>query len=143
MPQLNLDTEDEGDLMLRILAWVIDLGCVAVVVGILSELIGQNFLTLPFGGKYLKDSPLYLITVILYYGALEGSAKAATFGKLVVGLRTTDVKGQRLTFSRSFLRAACRVLSFTTIIGVVIAFFDDKHRTLHDHMAGTLVLEQD
>lgn len=76
----------------------------------------------------------------LYNALMESSAYQATLGKRVLGLRVTDDAGNRISFGR----ASCRLFSkfASTIIlyvGFLMVGFTDRHRGLHDMMAGTLV----
>lgn len=78
--------------------------------------------------------------LLLYYSLLESSAKQATWGKQICGLKVTDLQGNRLTFGRAMGRAAAKVfLSNACFLGYLAVFFTEKRQTLHDLVAGTLV----
>jgi uncharacterized RDD family membrane protein YckC len=89
--------------------------------------------------------PLFiLITWVIYwlYYAYFESKKGGTLGKLWLGLRVTDLNGNRLTFGKASLRLLARfVCGFTFYIGHVLARFTKKKQALHDIMAGTLVVK--
>ena len=79
---------------------------------------------------------------ILYFSFMEASKNQATLGKMVVGIKVTDTNGQRLDFTKAFLRNLCKLISnFTLLIGYIMAGFTEKKQALHDMIAGTYVLK--
>lgn len=77
----------------------------------------------------------------LYYALLESSPKQATIGKLALGLRVTDLRGDPLTFGRASGRYFGMFLSLLTCgFGFVMAGFTERKQALHDLIAGTLVV---
>lgn len=83
-----------------------------------------------------------LIVGVTYYVGLETSAKQATWGKQIVGIKVTDLNGRRITVGRSLGRYFAKVLSGCTIIGWFLPLFTEKKQALHDIVAGTLVLDR-
>jgi uncharacterized RDD family membrane protein YckC len=83
------------------------------------------------------------VTGWLYYALMESSAQQANVGKIVVRLKVTDLKGARVTFARSTGRYFSRILSGLFFgIGFLMAAFTQQKQTLHDIIAGTLVVER-
>ncbi|MBA4144290.1 MAG: RDD family protein [Cytophaga sp.] len=81
---------------------------------------------------------------ILYFTFMESSKTQATVGKLAMGIKVTDLNGNKLDFGKAFVRNLCRLLSnFTFLIGYIIAAFTEKKQALHDIIAGTLVVKKD
>lgn len=86
----------------------------------------------------------------LYYAYFESSEKQATLGKQAMSLIVTDLNGDRLTFGKASIRHFARLLpAFIPFIGSLYSFadylcqpFTEKKQTLHDMMAGALVLKQ-
>ncbi len=77
-----------------------------------------------------------------YFILFEGGKWKATPGKKLMGLVVTDENGFGIDYGQAALRFLGRLLNTVTLgIGYLIALFDDKNRTLHDHLAKTLVLE--
>src|SRR5579871_424865 len=60
---------------------------------------------------YFKHNLLYQAVVILYYALMESSAKQATFGKIVTGIKVVDRNNQRLTLGQALLRNISKLLS--------------------------------
>jgi uncharacterized RDD family membrane protein YckC len=76
----------------------------------------------------------------LYEAAMESSSKQATLGKMVLGMRVTDLQGNRISFARATVRHFSKYISAMIIfIGYIMAGFTDRKQALHDMIAGTLV----
>ncbi|MBL7873054.1 MAG: RDD family protein [Cyclobacteriaceae bacterium] len=91
------------------------------------------------GGVWL----LAIIIQVLYFTFMESSKMQATVGKLALGLKVTDLQGNKLDFTKALIRNLSRILSnFTMLIGYIIAAFTEKKQALHDIIAGTLVLKK-
>ena len=79
----------------------------------------------------------------LHSTLMESSKYQGTVGKLALGQRVTDLDGKRISFGRANARFFARILSSMTLgIGYIMAAFTQKKQTLHDMVAGTLVLSQ-
>ncbi len=77
----------------------------------------------------------------LYFAWMESSSWQATLGKRAVGLRVTDMDGNRISFGRATGRYFGKLLSgFICSIGYIMAAFTEKRQALHDMLASTLVL---
>jgi uncharacterized RDD family membrane protein YckC len=78
-----------------------------------------------------------------YFAFLESSTHQASLGKLAMGLKLTDLTGARITFGKAVLRRVARTLTaFTFLIGFLMMLWTRRRQTLHDLMAGTLVLRR-
>lgn len=76
-----------------------------------------------------------------YYGLFESSAAQATPGKQLLGMRVTDLKGQRVSPVRAWLRQASKLATLATSgLGYLPALFTVRGQTVHDIFAGTLVV---
>ena len=79
----------------------------------------------------------------IYYAALESSSWHATLGKKILGLKVTDLTGNRITFARASGRFFGKILSGMILgIGFLMAGFTARKQALHDILAGCLVLRQ-
>jgi uncharacterized RDD family membrane protein YckC len=77
----------------------------------------------------------------LYGSLLESSSWQGTIGKRVVGLRVTDLNGNRISFAKATGRHFGKILSsLICLVGFIMAAFTEKRQALHDQLAGTLVL---
>jgi len=88
--------------------------------------------------------PAMVLTTVmlwLYFALCESSAWQATIGKLALGIRVTDMQGDRISLPRALGRYPAKVLSFLMFfIGVLMVAFTERKQGLHDLIAGTLVL---
>jgi uncharacterized RDD family membrane protein YckC len=99
------------------------------------------------GGSFENQNPLNnLINIIigwLYAAAMESSDRQATLGKMAVGIKVTDMNGERISFGKATGRHFAKIISaIILLIGYIMAAFDSKKQALHDKMAGTLVLNK-
>jgi uncharacterized RDD family membrane protein YckC len=84
---------------------------------------------------------LSTVVVWLYFALLESSAWQATVGKLVLGIRVTDLRGARISLPRALARYLAKFLSLLIVgIGFLMVAWTERKQGLHDLMAGTLVL---
>jgi uncharacterized RDD family membrane protein YckC len=83
------------------------------------------------------------IAQVLYFALLESSYLQASLGKMIVGIKVCDLKGERLTFLFSLIRNLAKfVSSLLLMMGYVMAAFTQKRQALHDIIAGTLVVRK-
>ena len=86
---------------------------------------------------------LWLAIQWLYFALMESSKNQATLGKMALGLRVTDLNGNRISFGKATGRYFGKILSsMTLLIGYIMAAFTAKKQALHDFVAGTLVLSK-
>ena len=77
----------------------------------------------------------------LYYALMESSAKQATLGKMAMGIKVVDEKGQRISFARATGRTFSKIISYTILyFGFFMAAFTKKRQALHDLIATTYVV---
>jgi|SRR5271166_1217453 len=144
-----------GGFWIRVIAVIIDAVLVRVVLFPFKALFGlgglaaggfdpDNFrhgLALPymiFGGGVIA-----LLTVVaswLYEALMESSSYQATLGKMIFGLKVTDLHGNRIDFARATGRHFGKWLSGLALcIGFIMVGFTERKQGLHDMLAGTLV----
>ncbi len=76
----------------------------------------------------------------LYEAGMESSVKQATLGKMVVGVKVTDLEGKRISFARATGRHFAKIVSgMILFVGYIMAGFTERKQALHDMIAGTLV----
>jgi len=86
---------------------------------------------------------LAILIGVSYYVLLETSAKQATWGKQILGIKVTDLQGNRITASRATGRYFAKFLSGCTLgVGFLMPLFTEKKQTLHDMLAGCLALKK-
>ena len=78
----------------------------------------------------------------LYRALMMSSRDRATLGKLAMAVKVTDLAGNRISFGRATIRHLAECLSFVTVFGYLLAAMTEKGQTLHDMIAGTLVVKK-
>ncbi|MCH7883598.1 RDD family protein [Patescibacteria group bacterium] len=79
----------------------------------------------------------------IYYAAMESSQKQATIGKMALGIKVTDLNGDRISFGKASGRFFGKIISGLILgIGFLMIAFTSKKQGLHDIMAGCLVVNK-
>jgi uncharacterized RDD family membrane protein YckC len=140
---------------LRFVAFIIDV-IVTNIIGFIFGFIIGFFAAVMYGPEVVQprpdgSSPPLLLVVqgvsvfltLAYYTIMECSPAQATVGKMALGLKVTDLQGQRISFANAMGRTGGKLLSSLTLgIGFIIAAFTEKKQALHDMIAGTLVVRK-
>lgn len=87
--------------------------------------------------------PLIIVFIIawLYYAIMESSLRQGTFGKRILGMRVTDLQGNRISFAKATARFFAKIISRSILyLGFLFTPFNNKKQALHDIIAGCLVL---
>lgn len=80
---------------------------------------------------------------ILYYAIMESSKAQGSVGKMAVGIKVTDMDGNRINFGKALLRSIGKIISgMIMAIGYLMAAFTEKKQALHDMIATTLVVKK-
>ncbi len=83
-----------------------------------------------------------LIALWLYNTLFECSSMQGTLGKALLGIKVTDRRGDRIGFFKAAIRGLCKVFIIpVSSIGYLLALFTKRRQTLHDIIAGTVVVE--
>ncbi|MCA9802968.1 MAG: RDD family protein [Cyanobacteria bacterium HKST-UBA02] len=135
----------------RLQAWSIDFVLVmlaTLVAGIMVALILYSAFTVLSLDKSTADRGYNLAGIIIgalvfvaYFAGFESSQIQATPGKVLMNIKVTNMKGQRISFLTALGRMAAKFLSgFLFFLGFIIADFTAQKQALHDIIAQTLVL---
>jgi uncharacterized RDD family membrane protein YckC len=139
-----------GGFWIRVLAAIIDAIIVRVVVSPVHLFFGGLGLAGMMGGVHRPRGLAILgggVTVIaslfaswLYEAFMESSSYQATLGKMICGMKVTDLHGSRISFERATGRHFAKWLSAMILcIGYIMVGFTERKQGLHDLLAGTLV----
>ena len=121
----KIQTLTYGDWTKRILAYMIDLAVFAVIVKVFKM-------------------PSAFIPWWLYYALLESSDMQATVGKMVMGLKVTDMNGKKLGFWKASIRHFGKYISGMLLgLGYALALFTSRRQALHDIFAEAIVVEDE
>jgi uncharacterized RDD family membrane protein YckC len=138
-----------GGFWIRVVAAIIDGIIMRVVVAPVSIIFGGLGLAgmmsgLPHRGIGLLGGGVTLIALFfgswLYEAFMESSSYQATLGKMIFGMKVTDLYGNRISFARATGRHFAKILSAMILcIGYVMVGLTERKQGLHDLLAGTLV----
>jgi uncharacterized RDD family membrane protein YckC len=128
----------------RALAWLIDLGVMVSV--IVTGACIVSALEVIAGGFALAVFSVAVFLVQWWYSALaEWWTGGRTVGKMVVGLRTLDERGLKLSFLQAVIRNLLRIVDLLPLlyfVGGTAALLDKNGRRLGDLAAGTIVVRE-
>ena len=82
-------------------------------------------------------------SIFILYEAVLSCGDRVTIGKSLVGIAIVkkDLSGP-ISFGRALIRAIGYYISGAILLcGFLLAFFDDKHRALHDVLGGSVVVQ--
>ena len=88
---------------------------------------------------------LSVIFTWLHFALAESSVKQSTYGQGICKMIVTDMNGQRISFWRATWRFLVKILltCFTFgLLDLIFILFNKKNRSLHDILAGTLVIKK-
>jgi len=134
----------DGVLSRRVVAFLIDLIIISIPVllaGIFIFIFG--LLTLGLGwALYVLLSPAAVIWALLYYGVTLGAPASATIGMRVMDLEMRTWYGSPAYFVLGAVHALVFWISvsFLTPLILLVGFFNERHRLLHDILIGTVVI---
>lgn len=149
--QRSRASDDYAGFWLRLVATLVDGFILGIMVFVVFLIFGGILFAIQGGGGG-NGGPAEAIIGLLIWGfsiALpwlysayqESSETQATIGKRMLGIRVTDLNGNRISFGQASGRHFGKILSnLVCSIGFLMAGFTEKKQALHDMLAGTLVV---
>jgi uncharacterized RDD family membrane protein YckC len=139
-----------GGFWIRVVAFIID----AIIVRVVAWPIGMVFSLgglagtmggFPHGGVGLHLLGGGIVAVVIIFGSwlyealMLSSPYQATLGKMIFGMKVTDLSGNRISFGRATGRHFAKWLSAMILcIGFIMVGLTERKQGLHDMLAGTL-----
>jgi uncharacterized RDD family membrane protein YckC len=134
----------EGVLVRRSIAFLIDIVIIAIPVLFAALFIfAFGLITLGLGWVLFKLLwPATVIWAVVYYGLTFGSAASATIGMRIMDLEMRTWYGAPAYFVLSAVHGLLYwvTISFLTPLVLLVAFFNERRRLLHDMLVGTIVI---
>ena len=139
-----------GGFWIRVVAFIVDAIIVRTLAWPIGLLFGLGGLAGTFGGFphrglwHLLGGGVLAVVIIfgswLYEALMLSSPYQATLGKMIFGMKVTDLYGNRISFARATGRHFAKWLSGMILgIGYIMVGFTERKQGLHDMLAGTLV----
>ena len=134
----------EGVLARRCVAFLIDVVIITIpVVFVAIFIFIFGIITLGLGwALYWLLSPATVVWAIVYYGMTFGGPASATIGMRVMDIEMRTWYGAPAYFVLGAVHAVVYWLtvSFLTPFVLLVAFFNERRRLLHDMLVGTTVI---
>jgi uncharacterized RDD family membrane protein YckC len=134
----------EGVLVRRSIAFLIDIVIIAIPVLFAALFVFVfGLITLGLGWVLFKLLwPATVIWAVVYYGLTFGSAASATIGMRVMELEMRTWYGAPAYFVLGAVHGVLYwvSISFLTPLILLVAFFNERRRLLHDMLVGTIVI---
>jgi uncharacterized RDD family membrane protein YckC len=134
----------DGVLARRVVAFIIDFIVIAVPVVLAAMFIfAFGIVTLGLGfALYWLLPPATVIWAIVYFGATLGGPTSATIGMRLMDLEMRTWYGAPAYFVLGAVHAIAFwfTVSFFTPFVLVVAFFNERRRLLHDILLGTVII---
>jgi uncharacterized RDD family membrane protein YckC len=136
----------EGVLARRAIAFFIDLIVIGIpIVFAALFILIFGFVTLGLGWVlFWLLSPATVIWALVYYGMTLGSPRSATIGMRVMDLEMRTWYGAPCYFVLGAVHAIVFwvTVSFLTPFILLVGFFNERRRLLHDILVGTIVINR-
>ncbi|MBT3703169.1 MAG: RDD family protein [Alphaproteobacteria bacterium] len=131
----------EGAVFKRVVAFALDLVIIGILIGlfaVIATIIGLLSFGLLLGPLLALGS----LVPLAYHTWFLGGHKSATIGMQFMGIELRTWDGRRPgylqgAFQTIVFYVSCTVTSWLILVAV---FFNDRKRTLHDIICGTLVI---
>lgn len=137
----------QGVLARRFVAFLIDAIIILIpLAAIVVFMLVFTVVTLGFGAiVFGLLGPIAALWAILYVGITLGSERSATYGMRMMGLQMRTWYGAPMYFLLGAVHAIFFwVLSAAlTPFVVLVALFNSRRRTLHDFLAGTVMINDE
>ncbi len=137
----------EGVLARRVVAFVIDFIIIAIPVVLAAMLIfAFGVVTLGLGfALYWLLPPASVIWAIVYFGVTLGGPRSATVGMRSVDLEMRTWYGAPAYFVLGAVHAIVFWFSVSALTPFIllVAFFNERRRLLHDILLGTVVINNE
>lgn len=134
----------EGVLSRRVVAFLIDFVVIAVPLVLASMFIFVfGIVTLGLGwALFWLMPPASVIWAVCYFGATLGGPRSATVGMRVMDLEMRTWYGAPAYFVLGAVHAVAFWVSVSALTPLVllVAFFNERRRLLHDIVLGTVVI---
>ena len=137
----------DGVLARRVIAFIIDFIIIAAPVVLAAMFISAfGIITLGLGfALYWLLPPATVIWALVYFGVTLGSPSSATIGMRVVDLEMRTWYGAPAYFVLGAVHAIVFwfTISLLTPFILLVCFFNERRRLLHDILLGTVVINNE
>lgn len=137
----------EGVPARRLIAFLIDLVIIAIpIILVWIFLLAITIVTLGLGAILFAVIPVVsTIWALLYYGMTLGGQRSATIGMRIMDLEMRTWYGAPAYFVLGAVHAIAFWVSVSVLtpLILVVCFFNERRRLLHDMLVGTIVINNE
>ena len=131
----------QGVLWRRVMAYLVDLLCIGMI-AIVAMLVFAVLWLVSFG---LLGPVLWFLSGLIplaYHTLLLSGRRSATYGMRLFDLELRSVSGERPSFLQALIQTALFYITvgMTCSLILLVALFNRRRRTLHDFLAGTVMV---
>jgi uncharacterized RDD family membrane protein YckC len=131
----------------RVFAYLLDIVIVAMAAG-LVWIVAGIFTVLTFGLFWPLHALLVALVPLLYHSLLISGPRSATLGMRAAGIRVMSIapgaeaEGGRPTLFQAMIQTVAFYgsMAVTGTLILLVVLFNPRRRTLHDFLAGTVVV---
>lgn len=121
----------------------LSLFAIEAISGIAIDNAIENLRALQGGIIHLLPALIIWFYFWLYFAIMESSSTQGTLGKMALGIKVTDLEGNKIGFRKAIGRNLGKIISGGILgIGYLMAGFTGKKQALHDMMAECLVVKK-
>ena len=145
----------------RVIAFIIDLVIIGLLLGTLNSFLSQllhRVIIAAFANngamaEFIFDRAPFILYIVpfitiifdlllccLIFSLFDFSKGQGTIGKRILKIKISTINGNKLSFSKAFIRNLLKLFSIFTIVGPCMALFTKKKQSLHDILTDTLVI---
>ena len=137
---LPADVEKYAGFWMRLAADLID-KTIIIIGSIIVDFI-INDVTVDEAEFMARILVFYIIAGFIYCPVMDSSKTQGTFGKMLMGIKVTDLQRRRISFDKATKRHSSKFFSYLTLgIGFILASFNKIKRVSHDIIYGCLVIK--
>ncbi len=131
----------DGIIRKRVIAYIVDLVAIGILIFALT-IVATVVGVLSFG---LLASPAFAALALVplaYHTFLLGGPGSATLGMRMMGIELRTWDGRRPGYIQAAVQTAVFYVSISLLwlVPLVVVFFNDKRRTVHDMLCGTIMI---
>ena len=135
------------------ITWVISIIIGVIILACLYFSPLQMYIRDDFDGSITLISVISIVLVQwLYFSIMESSSSQATLGKNALGIKVTDLQGNKISFLKAFTRTFIKLITILpgpmfpfTIITIIVYFsvaLTEKKQGLHDKMTECVIIDK-
>ncbi len=123
----------------RILAFFIDLFTFIIIGYIIAYFYGGLNDT---GGYHLEGTNAFILFLFGFYiWPISEGIFGQTLGKRILNLKVVTLDNRPIGFGKAFARFFLGFIDYIFLVGIIVAYKNDRKQRIGDNVAGTIVIK--